>query len=166
MLCGLAASAIMGYDVVLAFCESRSHDGDFFNDLGGRLPMAKRAFSSLKENPLFGEGIGYMGNIDIYDPKKGALGWYHSWPFQVIGSMGIVGILAYGYQCVLRIKVMLFSKAALPLAFCVVYVSIFIMSCFNPGEFCPLPYELLVIMIFVLLEIEQEKCKNIRNLEI
>lgn len=155
MLCGLAVIAIMGYPIVLAFYESRSHDGDFFNDLGGRIPMAKRAFEYLRDNPLFGSGIGYQGNADIYSPKKGALCWYHSMPFQIIGSMGLTGIVAYGYLFLQRGKMILqaFRKAdPLGLVFGVVYAGIWIMSCFNPGEFCPLPYEFLVVLMFILLE--------------
>ncbi len=155
MLVGLALLAVIGHPIIRAFYESRSHDGDFFNDLGGRIPMAKRAFEYLKENPLFGSGIGYQGNTDIYSPKKGALCWYHSMPFQIIGSMGLLGVATYAYLFWQRGKMILLAIKrvdALSLVFGVSYFGIFLMSCFNPGEFCPMPYEFLVVLMFVLLE--------------
>ncbi len=157
MLCGLIVLGIMAHPMAMEFYRSRCHDGDFFNDLGGRVPMAKRAFSYFKENILFGSGIGYTGNTDIYSPKKGALCWYHSLPFQIVGSMGLVGICAYGYHYYVRLRILLKSRQPLPMAFGVSCVGIFIMSCFNPGEFCPVPYEMLIIIFYVLLEIHAER---------
>ncbi|MDO4317433.1 MAG: O-antigen ligase family protein [Lachnospiraceae bacterium] len=157
MLCGLLVLAIMAYPMVIEFYNSRCDDGDFFNDLGGRIPMAKRAFLYLRENFLFGSGVGYQGNVDIYNPKTGALCWYHSLPFQIIGSMGLFGVFAYAYHYYNRLKIMLVSRQPLPLAISLSCIGIFIMSCFNPGEFCPLPYEMLVIISLVLLELNGER---------
>lgn len=163
MVCGLLVLGIMLYPVVIEFYRSRCDDGDFFNDLGGRIPMAKRAFGYLKENVLFGSGIGYLGNTDIYSPKKGALCWYHSLPFQIVGSLGICGVAAYGYHYYRRLRILAKSKQPLPMAIGVSCIGIFIMSCFNPGEFCPIPYEMLIILCFVLLELHAERPYVIEN---
>ena len=157
MLCGLLVLAVMAYPMVIEFYRSRCDDGDFFNDLGGRIPMAKRAFSYLRENLPFGSGIGYLGNTDIYDPKTGALCWYHSLPFQIVGSMGLFGVFAYSYHYYRRLQIMLASRLPLPLSISLSCLGIFIMSCFNPGEFCPVPYEMLIIISFVLLELNAER---------
>ena len=63
-----------------------------------RIGLWKRSVSDFLSNPVTGRGIGYMGNRDFHPSQVGQLCWYHSSIPQVIGSMGIVGILAYGYQ--------------------------------------------------------------------
>ncbi len=167
LLFGLLVVAIMGYPIVVEFYASRTHEGDFFNDLGGRIPMAKRAIEYLKQNPLFGSGIGYLGNTDYYAPKKGALCWYHSMPFQIVGSMGLAGVVAYGYLFYQRGCLLARAFRAVDpqmLAFGVTYVGVLLMSCVNPGEFCPLPYEFLVILLFVLVELSHGQKSDVYNL--
>ena len=37
------------------------------------------------------------------------------------------------------------------------YGGLLLMSQTNPGEFCPFPYEMLAVMIFVIIETRKEK---------
>lgn len=115
-----------------------------------RIDLYKYAVQNFKDHPIFGTGLGHIG--DFYHPREGGLYWYHSSPFQIIGSMGIVGILAYAYQFVARMKLVsvkknLFSVCAL-LSLC----GLQLMSFVNPGEFCPFPYAFVMVMIFVIVE--------------
>lgn len=117
-----------------------------------RMDLLARALDDFRANPLFGTGLGYRGNSDIYDPVRGAMNWYHMWLPQIVGSLGILGILCYGYQLFGRIR-LAFSRRALPevtLSLC--YLGLFLMSQVNPGEFCPFPYAITATLIFVLIE--------------
>lgn len=119
-----------------------------------------RALDDFKANPIFGRGLGYTGNSDCYAPVKGAANWYHMFAFQVIGSLGLVGIAAYLFQIAGRF-VLIFKKTNITkqaLGLC--YAGMLLMSQVNPGEFCPIPYELLTVLLFILLELPPRKEEN------
>ena len=122
-----------------------------------RLEFIPRAFEDFKSSPIFGKGLGNTGNTDIYNPKKGALCWYHMMIPQIVGSLGTVGILAYGHQFVTRVSLIFKKISPQNLCLGISYLGILLMSQVNPGEFCPLPYELLTVLIFIILERAIEK---------
>ncbi len=114
-----------------------------------------RVIKNFLDNPMFGQGLGSTANLDIYTPKKGALCWYHMMTPQIIGSLGIMGILGYGYQIVSRIWLSV-KRIMNPfaIALTISYLGVFMMSQVNPGELCPLPYELLVVIMYIFIENE------------
>ncbi len=121
-----------------------------------RYKMLSRAWEGYLQNSLFGHGLGYTGNTDLYNPKAGALTWYHMMIPQIVGSLGSIGILAYGYQFFVRartvIKGVLTKDRILICALGMSYVGVLLMSQVNPGLFCPLPYSLITVMIFALID--------------
>ncbi len=111
-----------------------------------------RAIEDFKRNIFFGSGFGYTGNADIYNPVKGAMNWYHVYPAQIIGSFGILGIIAFGIMILQRFSLFLRRPDAFKLTLGLSYLGILMMSMVNPGEFCPVPYEMIVVLIFIFLE--------------
>ena len=75
---------------------------------------------------------------------------------QIFGSMGVVGVLGYGYQLVTRFILVLRKRSAVAITLGLSYFGLFLMSQVNPGEFCPLPYALVATLIFVIVE----SCEN------
>ena len=126
--------------------------GFFVRDGEARVVLLDRMFKDFDTNPLFGVGIGYTGNSDAYNPVKGAMNWYHMWFAQVIGGLGVLGILAYGYQLVERIVIFFRNQSLLHFTFLMSYLGLFLMSQVNPGEFCPMPYAALAMTFFALME--------------
>ena len=131
-------------------------------DLQGesRYQMALRAWDEIRANPLFGSGLGSTSRQDIYNPVKFAMNWYHSAPFQIIGSLGIVGIASYLFLWTTRGYVFfrnrsLFSHTAMLSQF-----GLFAMSLVNPGFFCPFPYEFYMVMLFAVMA-QQKKQKTL-----
>ncbi len=144
-------------DKLLALILKKKSFKDIISSTEARYQLIPRAFEAFKRNPLFGHGLGYTGNTDIYDPKAGALTWYHMIIPQVVGSLGSIGILAYGYQLVERVRLII--KGSLQkkdrLLICTLgmsYVGVLLMSQVNPGLFCPIPYSLMAVMIFALID--------------
>ena len=126
---------------------------DFFVSEGeARVKLLDRMISDFGKNPVFGVGIGYTGNSDIYNPVKGAMNWYHMWFAQVVGGLGIVGITAYGYQLVDRLIIFFRNANLINLTFMLSYMGLFLMSQVNPGEFCPMPYTALAVTFFIIME--------------
>lgn len=122
-----------------------------------RVKLLQAAWEDFRSSPIFGKGIGYTGNADIYSPKKGGANWYHIYIAQVIGSFGLVGVAAFGWQLFVRFRLIIKKHSSLNWALGLSYVGLFLMSQVNPGEFCPLPYELLAVLLFVLLELPAKR---------
>lgn len=117
-----------------------------------RSNLIQRALSDFKSNVIFGRGLGYSGNSDVYEGKSMAINWYHSSPFQVIGSFGIMGILGFAYQFVARCKLFASKVTHFNLTLFIAFIGLTMMSTVNPGEFCPIPYGFLVTYFFVVCE--------------
>lgn len=128
------------------FIEKITHDQET------RPTLFLRAIEDFKNNIIFGQGIGYTGNSDIYDPVKFAMNWYHMMIPQIIGSLGLLGILAYSYQFGNRIRIVYRNFNIYSLTLFLSYVGVLMMSQVNPGYFCPIPYELLAVMFFTFIE--------------
>lgn len=117
-----------------------------------RTGLMSRAIEDFKSNILFGRGLGYMGNTDVHDPAKFALCWYHSAPFQVIGSFGLLGIVAFSFQFVVRMKTVWKRVTHFNITLFIAYAGLFLMSLVNPGEFCPMPYGMMATLFFIICE--------------
>ena len=117
-----------------------------------RVFQYERGIKDFLGHPIFGTGIGYMGNTDIYDPADFSICWYHCEPIQIAASMGIVGILAYVYQFIKRMFLLWRKPTLFNMTVFLSYVSLELMSLVNPGIFCPIPYLLIVTIFFVVVE--------------
>ena len=145
----------MNTDLVLRIF-SFSGDSALISKDEPRFQSMFRAVKDFLANPVFGKGLGYSGNVDLYNPVKGAANWYHMMPFQIIGSLGLVGALAYGYQFFGRIRLIFQKPSPSALTLGLSYAGILLMSMVNPGEFCPIPYELLAVLLFIFLELPNQ----------
>lgn len=111
-----------------------------------------RGLENFRDNPIFGVGIGYLGNSDVYGGKAGTINWYHLFSMQVLGGMGLVGALAWGWQLFTRARLALrvWKEESFAMGLC--YFGLFLMSQVNPGEFCPIPYAFLAVAFFAMIE--------------
>lgn len=111
-----------------------------------------RGINDYINHPIFGTGLGYMGNRDVHASKEFALCWYHCEPIQVAASLGTVGIIAYIVQFVRR-NMLIWRKVTLfNITVFISYIGLELMSLVNPGIFCPLPYLMLITMFLVIVE--------------
>lgn len=124
----------------------------FMNGDDIREGLIERSIQDFKSNPLFGRGLGYNGNQDIHSTPKFAICWYHSSVFQVIGSFGCLGIIAYVFQLYNRLTTVFKRITQFNLTLFVGYAGLFLMSLVNPGEFCPMPYGLMATLFFILCD--------------
>ena len=122
-----------------------------------RIRLFARSFEDFMENPVFGKGLGNTANSDLYNGKKGTMTWYHMMIPQIVGSLGLVGMFCYGKQMVERFAMIFRKPDAYVWTLGLSYIGIFLMSQVNPGEFCPLPYELLTVITFIMIEKYNEK---------
>ena len=153
----LAVAMLLIPSIHKFFLSRLNPNGDLVDAYDTRMRFLRALWPNFKSNPLFGQGLGSEANLHIYTPKKGGLCWYHMMVPQIIGSLGIVGILGFGYQIIGRVRMLLRRLSPFVICLAVMYFGIFVMSQVNPGELCPLPYEFLVVYLFVLVENEKER---------
>lgn len=111
-----------------------------------------RGINDYLNHPIFGTGLGYMGNRDVHASKEFSLCWYHCEPIQVAASLGTVGIVAFIIQFVRR-NILIWRKVTLfNITVFISYMGLELMSLVNPGIFCPLPYLMLITLFLVIVE--------------
>ncbi len=149
----LAAGALVYVNVgnLLAFYKIDTL-AELITENESRYGLLVRVREDFESNFLFGRGIGYSGNEDIYNPVRGAMHWYHMMIPQIIGSLGTIGVIAYAFQWTIRAKTVLYKTDAYRLNLGLSYLGLFLMSQVNPGEFSPIPYSMIAVLIFVVAE--------------
>jgi hypothetical protein len=131
-----------------------------------RWKLFARGLENFRENPLLGSGLGYRGNADLFSGKQGTINWYHIFISQVVGGLGIAGILAWGYQLYTRACLSRRVWRTTDFGFALCYFGLLLMSMVNPGEFCPVPYAFLAVCFFAAIEnrIEEQGVLPLRRL--
>ena len=125
-------------------------DGKLTGD--ARYTMLFEAFENFRQSPWIGTGI--LDDSIAYGEfkKQGAMTWYHMMIPQIIGSMGLLGVIAYGLQFFIRAKLVFTRKSPWSICLGVSYLGLLLISQVNPGEFCPLPFLLIATLLFILQE--------------
>ncbi len=117
-----------------------------------RYKMLLRAWEQFKEHPIFGQGLGYPGTAGIYDPRKGALHFYHCAPAQIIASLGSIGILAYLAQFYLQGRLLWRKRSRFSATVAISICALWGMSMVNPGVFSPVPYAMMIPLHLIVVE--------------
>ena len=77
--------------------------------------------------------------------------FYHNSLLQILGSMGLMGLAAYGTLLWGRVRLLLRGGEAAHLVG-LFYLGMQLTSLTNPGLFCPLPSAMLTVLAFAVLE--------------
>ncbi len=163
LLVAFAALAFSFREVIIDFCETYLRftfdEGAMENE--ARYKYFFRAIEDFVSAPLFGTGLGYVGNADIYVPfvEEWGIYWYHSLFPQIVGSLGLCGLAAYGYQLYIRIRTLSAMRLTpYAVALSLSYVGAVLYSMIDPGIFAPFPISALLVLLFVLAE-----CEGVRH---
>ncbi|MEG2561771.1 MAG: O-antigen ligase family protein [Clostridia bacterium] len=118
----------------------------------GREDLYAEAWKNFLANPIFGAGIGYDNPVlhGIWGHAMDMF-WYHSTFFQIVGSMGLVGVVAYLFQMGARLRIMLRKNAFSILAFGS-FLAFEGYAMINVGDFEPLPFMLLMTLMMTMCE--------------
>ncbi len=151
----VAALLIFGNDWFLALFGKRmaENGGKFISADDTRWKMLWQALVDFVEHPVFGVGIGNIGNLDhLYVGVPGSMAFYHNAVAQIFGSMGIVGAIAYGRLLMERVSLLWANKNPFTVAMALSYGAMLMVSMTNPGIFCPFPNAALMVMLFATVE--------------
>lgn len=116
-----------------------------------RVLLYALAWRNFLRNPIFGTGLAYNPNI-YYQPQSMCIYWYHSTLFQVLGSLGLVGAIAYLIQAFYRGRALLKVKSKFNLFVFISILGFAGYSMVNVGYFVPLPNMAALLMIFIIVD--------------
>lgn len=117
-----------------------------------RLQFLARAVDDFLRHPLFGVGLGSRRNADVFAGVDGSMVFYHNSIAQIMGSMGLVGILAYGRLFYDRVRLLRARPTPFTQVLALSYLGMLLISLCNPGSFCPFPNAALLVMLFAQAE--------------
>lgn len=158
VLIGLSVVSVSFYEPILDLFSSRLENGlASLNE--PRWLLFLRSITDFLEHPIFGIGFASTQNADIYHADA-CISWYHLYFPQIWGSLGLLGCLAFGYQLVLRAKLAFYKPTAETVAIALCYLGLLLYSQTDPGEFVPIPFAALGILMFVLLEHRYESLEK------
>ena len=149
---GLVAAVVFGPSVLSVALGNRMKGDILQHSNQSRMRFLARAVEDFLAHPLFGIGLGNTANGDIFTGVDGSMVFYHNMVAQVMGSMGIVGIVAYAVLIRDRIRLLLTERSARVDAMALMYLGMLLVSMTNPGEFCPFPNAILIAMLFAGVE--------------
>jgi hypothetical protein len=116
-----------------------------------RVLLYALAWKNFLKYPIFGAGLAYNPNV-YYLPQSMCIYWYHSTLFQVLGSLGLVGIIAYLIQSFYRGKALWNVKSRFNLFVLISILGFAGYSMVNVGYFVPLPNMAALLMIFIIVD--------------
>lgn len=149
---GAVAAVIVGPAVLQVALGSRLDGSTLQHSNMSRIRFMARAVEDFLQHPLFGIGLGNTANSDIFMGVDGSMVFYHNMMAQIMGSMGMVGIVAYAVLIRDRIRLLRMARSAEVDALALVYLGMLLVSMTNPGEFCPFPNAILMVMVFAAVE--------------
>ncbi len=145
-------------DEILYFYLGRTEFGDGFINLGeSRIELMRRSVSDFFSAPVFGRGLGYTGNEDCYQPGLFEMNWYHNFISQIVGSLGIVGIVAYMYQFYYRLDLLLKRTTSFGWLICLMYIGVLLSGVTDTGIFTPFPTVFLLNCAFMISALSKAK---------
>ena len=145
------AALLLGHQIQEIFLGGRGDPDVFIGPHESRWALLARSWDDFRQHPLFGIGLGSQKNTDLFKGIPGSMVFYHNAPAQILGSMGLAGVAAYGLLLANRIRLLLRGGEACILVG-MYYTGMLLVSMTNPGLFCPLPNAALTVLVFSVLE--------------
>lgn len=149
---GAGMLLLLGDQFSEIFFGSRGDPDTFIEPNEVRWALLARGWADFRRHPMFGIGLGNLQNADLFTGGvAGSMIFYHNAIAQVVGSMGLVGAMAYSLLVGERLRLLLRGGDACRLVG-MFYIGMLLVSMTNPGLFCPLPNAALTVLVFAVLE--------------
>ena len=119
----------------------------------GRMILFTEAAAEFCKHPLFGIGLLHENRYDYFlEDIQGCIIWFHSYFPQVWASFGFAGCAAYAFHLGQRWRLARLGRDKRSGAIFYTALSLFLYSMTDPGEFMPIPFGMMAVLAFVLLE--------------
>ena len=155
LVCGVILAAT-------ALFESRLIDGALISQNDSRYTFFQQGISDFLTAPLFGWGLGNMKNSAIFLGVPGSIVWYHNIIAQVLGSMGLLGAVGYGWLYLKRFRLLIERRSCKMMIACFCIGGMLLIDMTNPGEICPFPSAFIMTSLFAVIELLPKRYAFIR----
>lgn len=126
----------------------------------GREKLYMGAWNLFLEAPIFGGGLGYYNHHLIFSGSYGRGHNFHSTFFQVIGCMGVAGLLAYTFYFYRRYAVIMQQKRCFNIF---IYLSFTMLECYgmvDTVEFSTIPAMIIITLMLLVTEFSSSEKKD------
>ncbi len=148
----LLGTLLGAWDEIMALVEKILSQG---TGVSGRDKLYTEAVDMFKAHPIFGAGVGFDG--DYYTLETMPMYWFHSTYYQVMGSMGAVGLAAYAFYYYQRYRVMVRKNCVFSVLMLIAMVGFEGYSMIDTGTFVPLPIMIMVILVTMVMELDNAR---------
>lgn len=138
---------------VLNFASNSMHSGT-----SGRDSLYKESIQLFVAHPIFGVGLGYIGNFFKIPPH--GIYWFHSTLFQIMANMGLVGLIAYAIYYIQRGVIMFSNPKQFNMVLAISIIAFEINSMMEVGTFTPFPYMFILIFMTAFIEHNNNRESN------
>ncbi len=128
-------------------------DKDLNDFSSNRIELYKEAWQVFKQHPIFGTNLGYFGTV--FEGTKLGTYFFHSTFFQIIASLGIVGLVGYLYNYIYKLFfIVLKDIKNRPFNFFIFLALLGFegYSMIDCGVFIPFPFITMEIFMFMVVE--------------
>ncbi len=114
----------------------------------GYTTLFTQAYNLFLANPIFGGGLGFASETllvsDFY--------LFYSTPFQIMGTLGIVGMVAYGIYYISRAVIMFKNPNPFNIIISIAIIGFEVLCLMDAGTFTPFPFVLIIIVLTAFME--------------
>lgn len=122
----------------------------------GRFNIYDEAIKCFLSAPLFGVGIGFVGQNTTHDFAN-VMFWFHSTPLQILASMGIFGVVCYLVYYIKRIQILKENESQFTLFMALGIIAFEIHCLIDAGTFQPFPYVFYLVIMHAFIEYDTKK---------
>ena len=142
-----------GLENIKVLYQSRLTGGHLISGSEERWALLAQSVVDFLDHPAFGVGLGNTANSYLFTGVPGSMFFYHNMPAQIAGSMGVLGVAAYGRLINDRVALLWQGRRDPFVAMLAMsYLGMLMVSMTNPGEFCPFPNAAMMVMLFAMVE--------------
>lgn len=117
----------------------------------GRIELYQEALQCFLKFPLFGAGLAYPG-VDLRNIDAAHFYMFHNTIFQILGCMGLVGVVAYAYYYFVKIESLLENFKMFNIFVLLAYIGFEGYSMLNTGTFRGILFGIMVVVLTVAVE--------------
>ncbi len=149
LIAAIITVAVYGFDTLFQALRPRFSDSS-------RTKLYQEALDLFAKYPVFGAGLGY------YNPEQTAilgvrLYNFHSVLFHVMGSMGIVGLIAYTFYYLERFKILMHKSNTFTIFITIAFIVFECYAFIDTSEFNAIPLMSVITVLITIVEITNKK---------
>ena len=140
---------VYDFDTLLQSLKPRFSDSS-------RTKLYQEALDLFSKYPIFGAGLGYQ-NPELPTLLGVRLYNFHSVLFHVMGTMGVIGVIAYTFYYTERLKILMHKNNTFTLFITIAFIMFECYAFIDTCEFNAIPLMSVITVIITIVELTNKK---------